>query len=190
MSYELLSKFIATKIFRLENGSLSLLNRSMVIIPVEVFIKMHENISEKFGVEEADSTLFEAGRFETVSGSVRYLDRRNELRTVLGLSKTGDPSIDMGREMLKFMGKGDINIKEVINKGDKVVLATANSPFAVEYIKTRGRSKRPVCHYLKGVMAGVLETYYTGTYKSQELVCKASGKSEECIFEFTRTART
>lgn len=187
MSYDLLSKFLATKILRFENGNISLLDRSMVIIPVEVLLKMHEDLEKRHGREEADSVIFEAGRFETLTGSVRYLARRNELRTVFSsVPKTGDPSIEMGREALKFMGKGDILIKEVLKDGKKIVLSTVNSPFAVEYLKTRGKSGRPVCHYLRGVMAGVQEAYYKGTYKAAEVSCKATGKSEECIFEFTR----
>ncbi len=186
-SYDLLSKFIATKILRMEDGNVTLLDRSMVIIPVEVLLKLHEDLSGKMGEAGADSVLFEAGRFETVTGSVRYLARRNELRSVFpSVSNTGDPSIEMGREALKFMGKGDIRIKEVLNKGQKVVLSTANSPFALEYLKTRGKSARPVCHYLRGVMAGVQEAYYGGRYEASELSCKATGKSEECVFEFKR----
>ncbi|MBU0531927.1 hypothetical protein KKE38_02245 [Candidatus Micrarchaeota archaeon] len=187
MSIDLLSKFIATKILRMENGNLTILDRSMIIIPVEVLIKHHENLVEKVGKEDADELLFEAGKFETVTGSVRYLKRREELRSVFpNVSKTGDPSIEMGRETLKFMGKGDILIKEVINKGEKIILSTENSPFALEYIKTRGKSNEPVCHYLMGVMCGVQEAYYNMKYKATELSCKATGKSHECIFEFIK----
>ncbi|MEW6722437.1 MAG: 4-vinyl reductase [Candidatus Micrarchaeota archaeon] len=188
MSYELLSRFIATKILRFDNGNLSILDRSMVIIPVEVLIKLHESMTQKFGEAQADEMVYEAGRFETLTGSVRYLARRNELRTVFNtVSKTGDPSIEMGRESLKFMGKGDIIIKEVLNKGEKVVLSTANSPFALEYLKTRGKSPRPVCHYLRGVMAGVQEAYYGHKYAAVEKSCKATGMSADCIFEFRKS---
>jgi predicted hydrocarbon binding protein len=185
MSYEILSKFLATKVLRIENGNLSILDRSMVIIPVEVLIKHHENLCESVGKEEADRLLYEAGKFETTTGSVRYLARKNELRTIFpNVSKTGDPSIEMGRETLKFMGKGDIQIKEVLNKGEKIVLSTPNSPFALEYIHTRGKSSKPVCHYLMGVMAGVQEAYYKKKYKAVEKSCKATGKSNDCVFEF------
>lgn len=188
MSYELLSKFIATKILRLNNGNLSILERSMVIIPVEVLIKHHETLKKEFGEKSADRLIYEAGRFETVTGSVRYLKKRSELRSIFRtVPKTGDPSIEMGRETLKFMGKGDIEIKEVVNKGDKVVLSTKNSPFALEYLKTRGKSRKPVCHYLMGVMAGVQEAYFGKSYAATEKCCKATGKSEECVFEFTKT---
>ncbi|MBN1170516.1 4-vinyl reductase [Candidatus Micrarchaeota archaeon] len=186
MSYDILSKFIATKILRFENGSLSLLDRNMVIIPAEVILKLQEDLEKKLGNEEAANIVYNAGRFETVTGSVRYLKRRDELKTVFSsVSKTGDPSIEMGREMLKFMGKGDIQIREVLNKGEKIILSS-NSPFSAEYLKTRGKSNGPVCHYLRGVMCGVMEAYYGGKYRARELSCAATGLSKDCIFEFVR----
>lgn len=190
MSFELLSKFLATKVLKMENGNLSILDRSMVIIPVEVLLKHHENLCESVGRQEADRLVFEAGKFETTTGSVRYLARKEELRTIFpNVSKTGDPSIEMGRETLKFMGKGDIQIREVLNKGQKIVLSNANSPFALEYIKTRGKSEAPVCHYLKGVMCGVMQAFYKKEYTAVERACKATGKSNECVFEFTSTGQ-
>ena len=186
LSYDILSKFIATKILRFDNGSLSILDRNMIIIPVEVMLKLQEDLEEKVGKEEAEELIYNAGRFETLTGSVRYLKRREELKTVFSsVSKTGDPSIEMGRETLKFMGKGDIKIKEVINKGSKIVLSS-NSPFSAEYLKTRGKSDKPVCHYLRGVMCGVMERYYGGRYKAIERSCAATGMSKECIFEFSK----
>jgi predicted hydrocarbon binding protein len=95
----------------------------------------------------------------------------------------------MGRETLKFMGKGDIQIREVLNGGEKIVLSNANSPFALEHIKTRGKSDVPVCHYLKGVMCGVMQAFYKKEYTAVERACKATGKSGECVFEFTITGQ-
>lgn len=186
LSYDILSKFIGTKILRFDNGSLSLLDRNMIIIPVEVILKMQEDLEGKIGSEAAEEMIYNAGRFETLTGSIRYLQRRDELKTVFSsVSKTGDPSIEMGREMLKFMGKGDIKIKEMIDNGRKIVLSS-NSPFSAEYLKTRGKSKGPVCHYLRGVMCGVMEAYYGGTYKTKETICAATGLSKECVFEFIK----
>ncbi len=186
MSYELLTKFIATKILKMENGNLSILDRSMIIIPVEVLIKLQEDLEQKIGKQEAMELIYNAGKFETLTGSLRYLERKNELRTIFkSVSKTGDPSIEMGRETLKFMGKGDIRINSVINKGEKIQL-TSNSPFAKEYLGTRGKSAVPVCHYLRGLMCGVMEMFYQNKYESKELACQATGMCRECVFEFTK----
>lgn len=186
MNYEILSKFLATKILKMENGNLSILDRGMIIIPVEVLIKLHEDLEKKIGVEDATEIVYNIGKFETLTGSIRYLKRKEELRTIFQtLSKTGDPSIEMGRETLKFMGKGNIRINNVINNGQKITLSS-NSPFAKEYLETRGKSNVPVCHYLRGLMCGVMESFYKNKYQSREICCQATGLSKDCIFEFTQ----
>lgn len=186
MSYELLRKFLAMKVLKMDGGSIILFNRGMVVIPSEMLIKFHELIAAKTGDEEARGLMEEAGRYQTSTGSVRYLAMKKELSGVFqNLKNTGDPSIEMGREVLKFTGMGDIKIKGITQGGSKIILSTANSPIALEYLKTRGKSKRPTCDYLKGVMAGVLESFYKKKFKAVETGCQATGLCEECTFEFT-----
>lgn len=181
----MLSKLLAMKVVKMENGNIDILDRTMVIMPVEVLIKMDEMLKERMDGREADEFMYEAGKFQTSTGSMRYLARKKELATAFkSVSTTGDASIEMGREVLKLTGMGDIRIKEVVNKGEKVVLGIENSPLAVDHLKSRGKSNAPVCHYVKGVLAGVLEAYYQKKYKAVETSCRATGLSKECIFEF------
>lgn len=181
----MLSKLLAMKVVKMENGTIDILDRVMVIMPVEVIIRMHEMLKEKIGEEEAQQFLYDAGKFQTSTGSMRYLAKKKELASSFkNVSATGDASIEMGREILKLTGMGDIRIKEVVNKGEKVVLGIENSPIALDHIKSRGKSSRPVCHYVRGVLAGVLEAYYQKKYISAETSCRATGLSKECVFEF------
>lgn len=181
----MLSKLVATKMLRMENGTISILDRTMVIMPAEVLIRFHERLSEDMGEEAAGRVMHEMGIYQTATGSQRYMARKAELRTVFQrLSTTGDPSLEMGREILKFTGMGDIKIVEMVDNGKKVVLSTANSPIALEMLKTRGKCGKPACHYVRGVMEGVLESFYKKRYSSVEKSCKATGLTDACIFEF------
>ncbi len=91
----------------------------------------------------------------------------------------------MGRDVLAFIGVGDYVIERVDAQSNMVIRA-ASSPFADEYLRTRGRSAKPVCHYMRGVLAGVAETVFGAEYDVEEASCKATGMSKECIFKLTR----
>jgi len=187
MTYDMFAKLLAIKALRMENGSISIFDRSMVIVPTEVLLKLRETIEKRLGSEEADRLMFETGEFQTSSGSVRYLAKKKDLRPFFQqLPMTGDPSIEMGREILKLTGMGDTTICEITKDFNKVVVSTRNSPLAHEYLKTRGKSKRPVCHYLLGIVSGVLGATGQKGYVAKEISCAATGLSDECIFEFKR----
>lgn len=182
-----LAKMLAMKVIRFEGGSISIYDRGMVIMPAEMIIKFKELIGEKIGAAEAEKLMFEAGEFQTMTGSKRYIDKKKELRPVFQkVEATGDPSIEMGREVLKMTGMGETKIVEITKDFNKIVVSTANSPIALEYLKTRGKSDKPVCHYLRGIMSGVIAASGQAGYDSSEVRCKATGISNECVFEFVR----
>ncbi len=188
MSIMTITKLMAMKLLKIENGNISLFGRLGFIMPADAVLSLHESVETRFGKEAADQVVYDTGYYQSSSGSKKYLERKSEIRSAYATpAATGNVSLEMGREMLKITGLGDIMIKEVIDNGRKVVLATPNSPFAIEHLKTRGKSQRPVCHYLRGVMTGVLESYYKGKYSCEEKACLASGLSTECIFEFRKT---
>lgn len=180
------TKLLAVKEIQLENGDFSILGRRMAILPVEMLLKFHELIARRLGKEEADRLMFEAGEFQTLTGSIRFMARKNELRTMFKQLSTGDPGVEMGREVLRLMGLGDIRVKEITKDMGKVVLGTKNSPEAIEHVKTRGKSSGPVCHYERGVLAGVLGAVYGKSYSAEETACVATGLCDECLFELRR----
>jgi predicted hydrocarbon binding protein len=186
LSHDLLRKFLAMKVFTMDGGSITLLERGMVLVPSEMLIKFYELMGEKVGDAEARRIMYEAGKHQTATGSVRYLAMKKELAAIFkSLPNTGDPSIEMGREVLKFTGMGDIRIVGIANGGGKIILSTANSPIALEHLKTRGKSQKPVCDYVRGVMGGVLESFYKRKFDSVEVGCMATGLCDGCTFEFT-----
>lgn len=186
MSYNKFAKMVAMGIIRIEDGgTISVFDRGMFIMATEMLIKFHELIEKDLDSAKADELMFEIGRYQLLTGSPRFIARKDELRRAFPQApKTGDPALEMGRDAIEFMGMGNITIREITKDKGKIILSCSNSPVAREYVKTRGKCKVPVCHYLRGVMEGVLEAVYGRQYKTRELACIATGLSQECIFEF------
>lgn len=181
-----ITKLVAMKELEMENGRIMLLGRSAIFIPAEMLLRLHDLISEEVGLEKADEILFRIGMEQTSGGTSKYMERKKEFATMFKrVSSTGDPGIEMGREMLKFIGVGDMVIKEITKK--RIIVSTQYSPFAHERLKSRGKSKRPVCHYLKGLLHGVIEGVGENKFTGNEISCAAMGLSKECVFEFKKS---
>ncbi len=63
----------------------------------------------------------------------------------------------------------------------RLVVEVEGSPFAEAY----GRSSRPVCHLLRGVLAGLGRTVFGAEAETEETACAARG-DPRCRFEVTR----
>ena len=182
----MLSKMIALKVLKFNEGNVTVKDRTVVFIPAEILIFLHEEIARECGAPAADKLMFNAGKHQTVTGSTKYFMEKKELRRVFTrVPETGDPSLEMGREILKFAGWGDTKIRSIGK--NEIILMTKNSPIAKEYLKKNGKSKKPVCHYLAGILEGVVESVYKGKFKAVEKTCSATGMSDVCIFEFRKS---
>ncbi len=184
------NRLLALGMLKLDEGAITLSNRRVAFMPIGVLLHFHDNLSEKYGEGVADEILFEAGRFQTASGSDRYMKNKAELgRMYSDVPKTGHPSLEMAREVLMFAGWGDHRLDHVAPDGSELVIRTYNSPFADECLKTAGRSGKPVCHYLRGLLAGSAEGVYHAEYVVAETSCKATGLSGECIFRLKKKGK-
>jgi predicted hydrocarbon binding protein len=183
LSTELMAKMLAMKVIKFENGTIDIKGRTVFFMPVDVMLKMQDMVAGAGGKEKSEEILFLAGKYQTLTGSPKYFREKNELKTMF---RKGDPAIEMGREVLKFAGWGDNRFEEITEDGGRVILKTVTSPIASEYLKSKGKSREPVCHYLRGVLAGVVESIFKDEYIARETSCRACGLSSECIFEFVK----
>ncbi len=187
MSVDLVSKMIALSILRFDKGNIRVKGRLFMMIPAETLLDMERRLSERTGKDEAAQFIYECGLHQTKTGSKRYLEDKDMLsRLYQKLPVTGDASMEMGWEALKLAGWGDTRLSEFIGKGEKAIATTKNSPIAETYLTTYGKSKGPVCHYLRGLLAGVAESVSGHAYSVVETKCRATGMAPECVFEFKR----
>jgi len=189
MSIEMLKKMIVLKKINFDKGMITIFGRTVAFMPIEVMLQMHERLDKEMGKQKADEIMYDMGYYQTKSGSTKYMKQKNDMaRIYTKLSNTGDPAMEMGRDVLKFTGWGDHQIMEMTPDGKKMIIKTVISPVANEYLKTRGKSKAPVCHYISGILAGVAGAVRDGEYDCKETSCAATGLSANCIFELTKRA--
>ena len=187
MSGELVSKMIALSIVKFDKGTIRVKGRLFAMIPAETLLDMERRLSGMIGKGEAAQFIYECGRHQTKTGAKRYLEDKDMLsRLYQKLPVTGDASMEMGWEALKLAGWGDTRLSEFISKGEKAIATTKNSPIAETYLTVHGKSKEPVCNYLRGLMAGVAESVSGHPYSVVETRCRAMGMTPECVFEFKR----
>ncbi|MFN7990669.1 MAG: 4-vinyl reductase [Candidatus Micrarchaeia archaeon] len=179
-------KLLAMKVVRFEAGEISVYGRGMVLVPAETILEFQESLESELGRQEAERIILRIGENLTGKSTKRYIDKRKDLRPIFKKVTTGDPSIEMGREIFKMSGLGDIQILEVTKDADKFVVGTKNSPLAKEHLRTRGKSRAPVCHFLTGIIRGVLKASKDAEYSAVETRCLAMGNSDECVFEFRK----
>ncbi len=73
----------------------------------------------------------------------------------------------------------------LIEKGEKYKVIVYDSFEAESYLKREGKTEKPVCHFLRGVLAGIISEVNGEKYKAVEKKCKAMG-DEYCEFEVER----
>lgn len=157
------------------------------MIPTDILLEMEHRLSDKIGKDEAGQFIYDCGLHQTKTGAKRYLDNKGEIaRLYQRLPVTGDAAMEMGWEVLKMAGWGDTRLTEFIGSGEKAIARTKNSPTAEAYLAKYGKSDRPVCHYLRGLLAGVAESVSGYDYSVVEKTCRATGMTPECVFELKR----
>ncbi|HQT44383.1 MAG TPA: hypothetical protein PLO51_00235 [Candidatus Micrarchaeota archaeon] len=187
---EELNKMMALGMFQFGEGQMTINGRRAAIMPIIVLVNLRERIAKKHGQAAADELMFEAGRFQTASGTPGYLKKLKVFEKVYSqVPQTGHPALEMGREALKFAGWGDHKAEHVDPDGMGMVVRTFDSPIAEEYLKAIGRSGKPVCHYMCGVLAGVAQSVFNAEYEVEEISCKATGLSDECIFKLKKKVK-
>jgi predicted hydrocarbon binding protein len=182
-----LTRMLALKQIKFGDGTIEIIGRKGVIVPVDTLIFAQKRLEELLGRETAQEFMYNLGKAHTMGGMSRYSGSKEILKSFFDrLPATGNPMLEFGQQMMKYTGWGTCTIEKIDKNRDKMVVKAENSPLAIEYLKRYGKSEGPVCHYLAGMLCGPLEAVEKSEYEYKEIGCMATGKSRECIFEFVR----
>ncbi len=121
--------------------------------------------------ERAGELLARGGHVGGALSARRY---REAFR--LGPEEAARFMFTMGREI----GWGDFRLERLDLRERELVAAVGRSPFAEAY----GKADHPVCHLIRGVLAGLAEASFDAPARARETECLAMG-APSCRFHAT-----
>ena len=141
--------------------------RYMLIRP-ETICALQKSVEEKLGDASAD-IFFNSGLTGGKMSTVRYMQ-------LFGLSKkeAAQYMCDMGGQI----GWGKFILEEFNVPAEKISIKVLNSAFAAYY----GGSEKPVCHFIRGIVAGIALGVFEQPAEVVETLC-LSKKDAFCRFE-------
>lgn len=156
-----------------ETGHLNYKGVRYMLIRPEVIATWHKALAAEVGPEKCAAMMMAAGMTGGAKSSQRYKEVFNYTE----------------REIVEFMckmggeiGWGIFHLAKLDIERGQMIIEVADSPFAAAY----GPAEQPVCHLLRGVMAGLGAGVLGGEVVSLETACVATG-DPRCRFEVQKT---
>lgn len=154
-------------------GKLAYKGVRYLLIRPETLAGFQKALEKEIG-ERAGECIF-AGGF--TGGSLS--SRRYRQGAGIGDEETARFMCRMGGEI----GWGHFDLRVFDARARRLVVAVTGSPFAEAY----GCSDKPVCHFIRGVLAGVGDTLFGDPVVALETACRARGDTM-CWFEVEHRA--
>lgn len=145
--------------------------RYMLVRP-DTVVSFQRAVEERLGPEAAAETMF-LGGYTGGGNSARHLSR--ELG--LGPRETAEYMARMGGQL--GWGEFRITALQAEEREQLLEVELLDSAFAGAY----GQAGHPVCHFPRGVFAGVAEVLFGRPVAADEVTCAAAG-AESCCFRF------
>ena len=142
-----------------ESGTFSVIDVNSIIISIETFAKIQRD-AEKILGDGAAIIFYEAGKDAGCSWASRFKQ---------GWELNGEKFVSALRDFYAELGWGTFEIGEMKNNG--TIVRVSNSFTSRGY----GKSNSPVCHFLCGYNAGIIETLSGKPMDAEETKCAAKG---------------
>jgi len=139
------------------------------IMPLHMFKVMHDVLLEKYGKKEGASVVFQIGYNlgkKTIETADFSQSRTDNFIDILHLQWA-----EIGLGLLSIWTKPDGNLL-IQNTRSSEALAV-------------GMTGRPSCHFVRGYLAGIINTFTGVGYRISEAKCICKG-DEVCVYEMTR----
>jgi uncharacterized protein len=155
-------------VFSEDSGTIHFNGVRYMIIRPETICTLQRMVEEKLGAAGAD-LFFESGLTGGRLSTVKYMQ-------VFGHSAEGAVRYmcDMGGQI----GWGKFVLEKYDLPSRKISIRVLNSPFALYY----GESERPVCHFIRGIVAGIAFGAFGQFVEVMETHCLTK-KDAFCRFE-------
>lgn len=137
-----------------------------MLIRPETVVEIQKIAEEIFGKQTVAEILFKSGYKGTSLTTAKLLQEGHNWEEIIEFM------FQMGGEL----GWGSFGLLDSEEEGHFRVVVY-NSPFAEAY----GPSPTPVCHLLRGAIAGIFATLFPRNFVCNEIECLAQGKGQ-CLF--------
>ncbi len=156
------------------SGEITLLNRRYVLLSTDYFpFEITKDLEEIFGAA-GDAVLYKGGEKVGRDLYMHYIDVAREY---------GIDIWDIISAVGWYFGWGIGDVIERGHDGGKYVIRVYSSFEADSFIKRGAKVSKPVCHFMRGVLNGIVESVEVKKYNAEETKCRAKG-DEFCEFVF------
>jgi len=159
-------KLLFSRQFFYENGKFFLMMKVPgIILPMQAFTSfVHQYLKD--GGEKAIEHVYTVGHEQGKNAGKRYIN----------ISNTSFPGFtEFVKGVAEVMGLGKITAFS--QEGSKIIAVMNPSIFAETSRELFGKTKKPVCHYIRGIAAGLFEPFLKYDTVCEETYCKAKGDS-------------
>jgi predicted hydrocarbon binding protein len=144
-----------------ERGALSFKGVRYLLIRPETLVEFQKGLEERLG-GEAQRLLYRAGFAGGELSTTKYKD---------AFGYSDDEIVHFMMDMGGQIGWGNFSLEEFSLEANRLIVTVTGSPFANAY----GRSTDPVCHMIRGVMAGMGHVLFGEDVAAVETHCLAKG---------------
>jgi hypothetical protein len=154
--------------FSPETGSLLFNGVRYLIIRPETLCAVQKIAEEEFGAA-GTAILFKSA----LTGGRLSMEKYREI-FCLSNQEAAAYMCEMGGQI----GWGKLFLELFDEDSQRIVVTVRHSPFAAAY----GRSHKPACHFIRGIVAGIAEAVFHHPTEVTETLCSACG-DPYCRFE-------
>lgn len=155
-------------VFSDDTGSIQFHGIRYMIIRPETICTLQKLVEEKLGAASAD-IFFKSGLTGGKMSTVKYMQ-------LFSLSK--EDAVQYMCDMGGQIGWGKFIVEEFDVPAEKISIRVLNSPFAAYY----GGSEKSVCHFIRGIVAGIALGVFERPAEVAETLCLAK-KDAYCRYE-------
>lgn len=180
---EFVKKLLVLGQLKWEDGAFFVGGERSVIFRAGLLVELQNRLEERMGWEDAGKLMKDLGREQARSAFERYGKSGISKKAPLEKYETTgseDPVIRAGRLFLETTGWGKFNYIWFKDKKRSVV-EVENSPVALARFERYGKTDRPACHFLAGLLEGSANALGLAVEYS-ETACIAQGATK-CAFE-------
>lgn len=154
-----------------ETGRLVFKDVRYMLIRPDTIVDFQKAVEAMVGVERCAEAMMAGG----YTGGSRSSKRYREV-----FRYTDQEIIDFMCKMGGEIGWGKFRLVELDTANRRLIVEVEDSPFAEAYARDQdgaGSEPRPVCHMIRGVLAGMAAGIFGGDVVSEEVACIAQGES-------------